>query len=177
MTSQNLLIRKFQVARLPTSSGLAGSLLADSEEFGQRKRCWEKSYCYFYLSAGHRFLGERSWRKYDVLSWGGAERRWWWRSGNGGTKGERETTNCRSCSDCISHARSTPDGRTDLRGFGCVLCHSLPRKIDSELTRSAYTPPSRFLTPLFDILVVHFICIRVHGPTCIFLCFSEAFEN
>ena len=108
---------------------------------------------------------------------GGVERRWWWRSGNGGTKGERETTNCRSCSDCISHARSTPDGRTDLRGFGCVLCHSLPRKIDSELTRNAYTPPSRFLTPLFDILVVQFICIRVHGPTCIFFMFFRSFRE
>jgi hypothetical protein len=81
MTSQNLLIRKFQVARLPTSSGLAGSLLADSEEIGQRKRCWEKSYCYFYLSAGHGFLGERGWRKYDVLSLGGQ------REGGGGEVG------------------------------------------------------------------------------------------
>jgi hypothetical protein len=77
----------------------------------------------------------------------------------------------------FSHARSTPDGRTDLRGFGCVLCHSLPRKIDSGLTRGAYTPPSRFLTPLFDILVVQFIFIRVHCPTCIFLMFFRSFRE
>jgi hypothetical protein len=53
MTSQNLLIRKFQVARLRTSGGLAGGLLVNSEGIGQQMRCWEKSDVYFYLGAGH----------------------------------------------------------------------------------------------------------------------------
>jgi hypothetical protein len=81
------------------------------------------------------------------------------------------------CSDCISHARSTPEGRTGQRGFGCVLCHSQPRKIDSGLTRDTYAPSTRSLTQPSHIFVVLFVCARVHGPIYAFLCLHEFSMN
>jgi|SRR6266702_673089 len=86
--------------------------------------------------------------------------------GDGGMKGERETTICRLCSDGSSHARSIPDGRTDLRGFGCDCATAKPRKIEPGLTRVPHTFP---LTPSFirlsDSLVVPIDCTHSHGLT------------
>ena len=46
------------------------------------------------------------------------------------------------------------------------LCHSQPRKIDSGLTRSAYTLHLPFLTPFFDISRAQAVSSLAHGALC-----------
>jgi hypothetical protein len=104
-----------------------------SHRFGHRENSGD-----YYLGASHMFLRVEVSEKTMFLL-GGAGEGGGAGVGMGGLKGERETTICRLCSDGVSHARSTLNGRTDLRGFGCILCHSQPRKIDSGLTRKAST--------------------------------------
>jgi hypothetical protein len=55
-----------------------------------------------------------------------------------------------------------PDGRTDLRGFGCVCATASRGRLGSGLTRNACTSISP-LTRLFDPPKVQTVCILAYG--------------
>jgi len=74
-------------------------------------------------------------------------REWRW-----GSKGERETTICRLCSDSSSHARSIPDGGTDLRGFGCDCATACRGRLSQGLIRNTFRRP-----PLSLVFLTHWL--------------------